>query len=70
MFMAPTALVVEITGHVLDVSMPWCGYYGPTAAIFGHHHYIYAYDHSQQNLNASDVAYQARLFYLTAVKDI
>ena len=48
MFMTPGAFVVEITGHVLDVSMPWCGYYGPTVAIYGYHNDFYLHDHQKK----------------------
>lgn len=60
MFMPPNGIVFEITSHLNDAGMPLCGYYGNMAAMFGHHHYLYAYDFDggdgpREPMNSTDV---------------
>jgi hypothetical protein len=44
MFMRPGSLLVEVVGYFDGKMLPVCGIYGPLAAVFGVHHYIYYYD--------------------------
>jgi hypothetical protein len=44
MFMPPGSFLVEIVGYFDGKMLPVCGIYGPLAAVFGVHHYIYYYD--------------------------
>ena len=48
MFLPTNSLIIEIVGETKDVNMPVCGYYAPFAAIFGHHHYTYAFQFEKQ----------------------
>lgn len=64
MFFPVNSLVVEIAGEFKDVNMPVCGYYGPFAAIFGHHHYLYSYSFEKQwLLQSQSAADEATSFY-------
>jgi hypothetical protein len=64
MFFPVGTMIVEIVGETKDVNMPVCGYYGPYAAIFGHHHYTYAF-HFEKGwpLLAQQAADEASSFY-------
>lgn len=44
MFMRPGSLLVEIVGYFDGKMLPICGIFGPLAAVFGVHHYVYYYD--------------------------
>ena len=44
LFMRPGSLLVEVVGYFDGKMLPVCGIYGPLAAVFGVHHYIYYYD--------------------------
>ncbi len=64
MFMPPGGLIVEFVGHFDNVHMPLCGYYGPYAAIFGHHHYTHAYNYDTKDPIRPDLAAKKALeFY-------
>jgi hypothetical protein len=64
MFMPTDSLVVEVVGETKDVNMPVCGYYGPYAAIFGHHHYIDAfYYEGGERVNPTQIVQKSRKFY-------
>lgn len=64
MFMKPESLLVEFAVDIADVSMPYCGYYGPFSAIFGHHHYLYGYyEHELTTEFAEPAAKEAAAFY-------
>ena len=43
-FMPPGGIVAEIVGEFDGRMTPLCGFHGPLAAVFGHHHYIHYYD--------------------------
>jgi hypothetical protein len=48
--------------------MPLCGYYGNWAALFGHHHYLYAYDNdngdgNREQMDPFDVVSELATFY-------
>lgn len=64
LFSPLNTLVVEIAGEFKDVNMPVCGYYGPFAAIFGHHHYLYSYSHEENwELQSQSAGDEAAAFY-------
>lgn len=64
MFMPPGGMVVEIVANLKDVNMPICGYYGPWASMFGHHHYLHSYRHPlNEKLSVTAVAAEALKFY-------
>lgn len=64
MFMPPGAMIVEIVARFANVNMPVCGYYGPWASMFGHHHYLYGYRYElKEKLRMDSVAAQALKFY-------
>eukprot|EP00981_Chlorochromonas_danica_P014558 scaffold8281_cov177-Ochromonas_danica.AAC.3 len=63
MFMPPNSLIVEFAGVVRDVHAPICGYYGPYAATFGHHHYFHAYNGHTGHIHMSAAATRAAAFY-------
>lgn len=65
MFMRPGTVLVEIVGGYDGRMIPVCGIYGPLAAVFGVHHYIFYYDGvlDPDSLNIPDVVMQARKFY-------
>lgn len=64
MFMPENSLVVELTGYMQMVSWPYCGYNGVFASIFGHHHYIYAYDKlNNETIEVSKVVRDTLDFY-------
>jgi hypothetical protein len=67
MFMRPGTVLVEIIGQY-DVRMiPVCGFYGPVAAVYGVHHYIYYYDGvlDADRLDIEDVVRKASQFVET-----
>ena len=51
MFMRPDGIVFEISAHLNDSQMPLCGYFGNMAYIFGHHHYLFAYNGDNGSFN-------------------
>eukprot|EP01035_Chromulina_nebulosa_P017072 gene17072-22584_t len=64
MFMRPGSLLVEIVGQFDGRMLPYCGYYGPLASVFGIHHYVYYFDsNGGEKLNMTDVAFKAYEFY-------
>ena len=67
MFMPEGAVVFEITTFLTDVSMPVCGYFGNMANMFGHHHYLYAYNGNNarvtEQMNVTDVTTQLLDYY-------
>jgi hypothetical protein len=68
LFMPPGGVVFELTPHLNDAQMPLCGYYGNWAALFGHHHYLYAYDNdngdgNREQMDPFDVVSELATFY-------
>jgi hypothetical protein len=55
MFMKPGSLLVEIVGYFDGKMLPVCGIFGPLAAVFGVHHYIYYYDGVNENKTGVDI---------------
>jgi hypothetical protein len=67
MFMRPGSVLVEIVGGYDGRMMPVCGIFGPLAAVYGVHHYIYYYDGvlDPDILNIEDVLQRANEFVET-----
>lgn len=68
MFMPAGAVVFELSPHLNDAQMPLCGYYGNLAAMYGHHHYLYAYDNDNgdgktEPLDPNDVTKELQIYY-------
>lgn len=64
MFMPPNSLLVEIVGQFDGRMLPYCGYHGPLASIFGVHHYIYYYDWKAGDaINFEKLAAESLEFY-------
>ena len=64
MFMPSNSLVIELVSGFHNVHMPFCGYYGMFSAIYGHHHYLHAYNyHTKQPISSDIAANKTRLFY-------
>ena len=65
MFMRPGTVLVEIVGEYDRRMPPVCGYYGPFAAVFGVHHFIYYYNGiaDADSLDMADVVAEASKFY-------
>jgi len=64
MFLSPNSVVVEITGQYDGRMMPYCGYHGGLASLFGVHHVVYYYDwRDGQPLNATDLMQEILTFY-------
>jgi hypothetical protein len=64
MFMKPNSLLVEITGVYDGRMLPFCGYYGAFASMFGVHHYVYHYDwYGEQVVNITDLVQAVFQYY-------
>jgi len=66
MFMKAGSLLVEVVGYFDGKMLPVCGIYGPLAAVFGVHHYIYYYDGVNRNntgIDVDDLAWSVRRYY-------
>jgi hypothetical protein len=64
MFMRPGTVLVEIVGGYDGRMIPVCGIFGPLAAVYGVHHYIYYYDGvlDADSLDIGDVLGKAKEF--------
>lgn len=65
MFMRPGGLLVEIVGFWDGRILPLCGHYGPYAAVFNIHHFIYNFDSYSKYMNfeIGDLLQRVDIFY-------
>lgn len=63
-FMPTGSLLVEIVGKFDGRMLPWCGYHGPLAAMYGVHHYLHYYDwKGREDLDPVTMAQSSKEFY-------
>jgi hypothetical protein len=68
MFMPKGGTVVEMSAYFDDRQLPVCGFYGSYFNIYGHHHYLYAWNEFNdpnitETFNTTDFAVKVRRFY-------